>query len=406
MTKMRRAVQGAFLALTLSAVFGLRANAESWCPFGGVEALYTYIEEGNLVCSLGLSNFYALAALLVSVVLVRRAFCGYVCPIGTISEWLRWLGRRLRLPAARIRADADAVLSLAKYAVLAAIVYFTWRTGELMFRGCCPAYALLGRNGADITAWAYVAAGAVAAASLVVSMPFCRWFCPLGAVVNPLSRFGLTRVRRRKASCLACGRCARACPMAIPVDCMAEVTHARCLSCMTCIDACDATKSQALGWGPPRRLGRAWPRWAAVGVVLACAGVAAAAAHWAPWPSFVKSRGTPPQQVAYVELQVRELTCRGRANLLVGFLERDDLFEIPGPSAKAAGYYRLEAWPSPGIAKVRVYYDPASADADTIRRAITEPYFHAATDRWWMPPFAIEGYSPLGLDDGTAQPGG
>lgn len=42
MTITRRIVQFAFLAITLAAVFPLGANAEAWCRFGGVEAIYTY----------------------------------------------------------------------------------------------------------------------------------------------------------------------------------------------------------------------------------------------------------------------------------------------------------------------------------------------------------------------------
>ena len=90
----RRTVQFTFLALTLSGVFLFGANCERWCPFGGVEALHAYLTEGTMVCSLGTSNFFILGGVLAMTVLLRRAFCGYVCPIGTLSEWLNSLGRR------------------------------------------------------------------------------------------------------------------------------------------------------------------------------------------------------------------------------------------------------------------------------------------------------------------------
>ena len=95
MKNARRTVQAGLLALTLMGVFLLGSNAESWCPFGGVEAIYTYATEGNLLCSLGISNFYILAAVILTVLLLRRAFCGYVCPIGTISEWLGVIAGRI-----------------------------------------------------------------------------------------------------------------------------------------------------------------------------------------------------------------------------------------------------------------------------------------------------------------------
>lgn len=397
MKKTRRSVQAAFLAVTLLGVFYFRAHAESWCPLGGVEALGTYLREGNLPCSLAVSNFYVLGAILLAVVLLRRAACAYLCPIGAISEWTSaaagWLGLRAR----RVSGMLDRALSAGKYLILAAILAATWQAGELVFRGYCPWYALLGRHGEDITFWAYVVLGVIVLMSAVVTMPFCRWFCPLAAVFNPFSQFGLTRIRRDRENCSACGRCTASCPMAIPVAKLDQVTAARCLACMNCIDACPQASRRTLSWGPPRFLGRAWPRAVLPGLLVACLGVGVAAAYLAPLPSFRKSRGETPARVAGVRLTVRELTCRGRANLLVGFLERDDLDRIPGPTSDRPGYYVLEAWPDPTAATVRIRYDPACADEDLIKRAITEPYFDAVASRWWMSPFRIDGYTPHGL---------
>jgi hypothetical protein len=167
---------------------------------------------------------------------------------------------------------------------------------------------------------------------------------------------------------------------------------------MNCIETCPKDEQQAILWGPPSWLGRAWPRATVIVVLLFCGGVAVAATYLAPLPSFVKSRGMQPDQVATVELRIQGLTCRGRANLLVGFLERDDTYQIPGSFADAPDYFRLEAWPDPNIAIVRVSYDPKHANEESIKRAIVEPYYDMGTDRWWMSPFAIEGYSPPHLD--------
>ena len=44
----------------------------------------------------------------------------------------------------------DAVLSSLKYLVLALLLFLTWRTGEFVFRGYDPCYALISRHGEDI----------------------------------------------------------------------------------------------------------------------------------------------------------------------------------------------------------------------------------------------------------------
>ncbi|MDZ7618237.1 MAG: 4Fe-4S binding protein [Patescibacteria group bacterium] len=399
----RRAVQLAFLTLTLAAVFLLGANAELWCPFGGVEALFEYYAEGTMLCSLGISNFYILGVLLVMTLLLRRAFCSHVCPIGTTSEWLGNAGAAMKLPRLRVGGRADWVLGLGKYAVLGLILWFTLSHRELIFRTACPAYALISRHGTDITAWAYVVAGAIALASLMIVLPFCRWFCPLAAVLSPLSRLGLARVKREAASCSDCRRCAVACPMAIPVDRLPEVTAARCTSCLNCVEACPKSGEGVLHWGPPRWMGGAWSQAVLLGVLFACLGVAAAAAYLAPLPSYVKSHGAPPAETAAVELRVSELNCRGRANLLFWFLERDDLFQLGSSVPGETGYFKLEAWPGPGWARVRVTFDPAAADASAVRSAITEPYFNLRGDaietRWMTSPFGVEGYDPLAPPD-------
>jgi hypothetical protein len=394
----RRTVQAGMLALTVASVLLLGSNAESWCPFGGVESFHTYAMEGNLVCSLGVSNFYALGAVMLTVLVLRRAFCGYICLIGAISEWLGVIAGRLGVRGIRVPKAWDRGLSLGKYAVLAIILAATWQLGELAFRGYCPAYALLSRHGTDITFWAYVVAGAIVVASLFITMPFCRWFCPLAAVVNPLSRFGLARIKRDGAVCTRCGQCAAACPMAIPVDQLPQVTTSRCLACMNCMEACPCEKQHAIFWGPPHWLGRAWPRATVIVVLLLCGAAAAAAAYLAPLPSFVKSRGMQPDRVASVALRIQGLSCRGRANLLVGFLERDDMYQIPGSASGVPGFYRLEAWTDPATATARISYDPKCADEETIKRALVEPYYDAKGNRWWMPPFMIEGYSLPGLE--------
>ncbi|MHC4695210.1 MAG: 4Fe-4S binding protein [Planctomycetota bacterium] len=384
----RRVVQFGFLALTVVGVFVVRGNAERWCPFGGVEALYTYATEGNLTCSLAVSNFYILGGVLIMTLLLRRAFCGYMCPIGTISDWLQrgtaWLGAG----PIGVPRRVDRGLSTLKYVVLAIILYFTYRTSELVFRGYDPCYALISRHGEDITFWAYAIAGAVVIGSLILTVPFCRWLCPLAAVLNPFSRFGLTRVKRNQSVCQDCSHCAAACPVAIPVDTVEQVTTARCLSCMSCVDACSAHGEGAVTWGPPRWMGQRWSKAALVGILLSCTTAAVATNHLFPLPSFLKTRGEAPAATATVELGIEGLTCRGKGTLLMYLLERDDAFELEG-------YLKLEAWPGPGAARTRITHDPSVCDEAAIKRAITEPYYDEVASVWRFSPFEIKGYDPL-----------
>jgi len=391
--KTRRVVQGFFLAMVLAGVFVWGANCERWCPFGGVEAIYTYATEGNMLCSLGVSNFFILGGVLSATLLVRRAFCGYMCPIGAISEWTHSAGKRLRLPTVKVPRWLDRGLSWLKYALLAVVLVLTYRAGELIFRGFDPCYALIGRHGEDITYWAYVVSGVILLVSLLVMLPFCRWFCPLAAVLNPFSRFSWTRVQRDPHQCSDCGQCAQRCPMAIDVDQADQVTASRCIACLECVDACPSSKSRAksLFWGPRLPRARRWPQSVLVAILMLCTMAAVTASYLMPFPSFVKSRGERPAETAVVELKVNDLTCRGRANLFTYFLERQDIDAVPG-------YLHVAAWPGPGWARVKVTYDPTRTDEMAIKQAITNPIFEPENNYVRSSPFEIEGYDPLDIE--------
>ena len=117
-----------------------------------------------------------------------------------------------------------------------------------------------------------------------------------------------------------------------------------------------AATAQRWKWGPVDWLGRRWSQAALVALLLACTAGAVSAACLFPLPSYVKSRpGPPPERTASVLLKIENVTCRGRANLLFWYLDRDDMDRI-------AGWFQVEAWPGPGAADVRVTYDPGRTD--------------------------------------------
>ncbi len=386
----RRIIQFSLLLLAVAGVFVVKGDAERWCPLGGVEALYGYLTEGNMICSLGVSNLYILAGVLLPVLIVRRAFCGYLCPIGTLSEWLHAGARRLGFRAVHLPYRLDRGLAALKYAVLGVILWLTWRAGELIFRGFDPCYALLSRHGEDITLWAYVVSAAIIAGSLIVTVPFCRWLCPLAAVFAPFSRVGFGRIKRDESACVRCGECSTACPMGILVDRLEQVTASRCVSCLDCVQVCPTTRTGGLVWGPPRSIGGRWPQAVLIAITLFGVTAAVAATYVRPVPSFVKTRGQADAPTATVELRINGLTCRGRATLLTYYLERDDVYKLPG-------YLKLEAWPAAGPARVRITYESGFTDEMAIKEAIAEPYYDAAAGVWRPSPFEIEGYDPFGL---------
>ena len=149
-------------------------------------------------------------------------------------------------------------------------------------------------------------------------------------------------------------------------------------------------------------IARSWSQPVLVALLLLCMVGAVSAAYLFPLPSFIKTRGSEPPHIATLDLELEELTCRGRANLLVWFLERDDL----GPPLR---FFRLEAWPGLGWSAVRIRFDPTESSAEFLKRAITEPYFaldaEPGSGAWRESPFRIRGYDPLAVSAAAVDAG-
>ncbi len=63
-------------------------NPEAYCPFGGLEALATYLQRGSLPCSMTTMQILMGILLAAVVIFLSKLFCAYLCPIGTVEDLL------------------------------------------------------------------------------------------------------------------------------------------------------------------------------------------------------------------------------------------------------------------------------------------------------------------------------
>jgi polyferredoxin len=280
----------------------------------------------------------------------------------------------------------DTLLSMLKYIIAAVILYLTWKTGELVFRAVDPCYALLSRHGEDITIWAYIISVVLIALSLFISLPFCRWLCPLAAILNLPAIFSRFRIVRNKETCIQCGKCAKNCPMAIPVHQNIGESMERCLACTECVGRCPQNS------GVVKTLRSSLSQRTVVAVLLSCLFSAVLVYAMFPLASFTKVRGDRPERTESVTLKVDHLTCRGTANRLWFYLDRDDVYALPG-------YLFVEVWADPKTGTVRITFDPSQISREDICRAITEPYINFADamspGQIMFSPFIVHGYDPM-----------
>jgi polyferredoxin len=275
--RMKRAVQVLFFCMVffivLSHYLGRQGVDLGWparmsfhalCPFGAVETAGRLLLQGRFIPKTHQSNLWLFAGVSVSTLLFGAMFCGYLCPLGSVQEWVGSLGRKLlgrrynRFPSGRL----DRLLGYLRYGMFILIVVQTTRAVNLVFSRFDPYYALFHFWMGDVFLSGMLVLAGVMLLSLFVERPWCRWLCPFGALLGIIQRFAPWKVSRNREACTSCGHCSRACPMRIAVHLETRVSHARCNRCGSCIDACPRAGALALSL---RRGGRhPLRRWAAV----------------------------------------------------------------------------------------------------------------------------------------------
>ena len=265
------------------------AGVEGWLPIEGLMQFKYVIASGELP-RLHPAAFFLFTAFAMSSLLFRKAFCGWLCPVGTISEWLWKLGRRvfsrnfsfpnwLDYP---LRSLKYAFLSFFAYAVVimsaAAIADFVASPyGIVVDVRMLNFFRFMGTTTAFVL-------GILVVASLLVRNFWCRYLCPYGALMGLISLFSPLRIRRNESACIDCAKCAKACPSALPVDKLVQIRSAECIGCLECVAVCPAENALALnliGSTGARRRISSWQVAAGVGIIFfGLVGYAKLTDHW------------------------------------------------------------------------------------------------------------------------------
>lgn len=228
------------------------AGVEAFLPISALVGLKQLLSFGvyDTVHPAGLTIF--LAAIFMSA-LFKKSFCGYICPVGFVSERLSSVGFGLSVP----RFLHYPLLSI-KYILLAFFFYLIFYSLDSHsaaafirspYNKIADAKMMLFFMPPSFTASAVI--GVIILLTLLFKNFWCRYLCPYGALLGLFSLLSPFKIKRSTHDCISCGACSKACPMDIDVKKKGTVFAPECIGCMNCIKARYSDKCLSNGFSRP-----------------------------------------------------------------------------------------------------------------------------------------------------------
>ncbi len=176
-------------------------------------------------------------------ILGKRFYCSWICGCGglanTAGEPFRHLSDKSPRAWKIEKMSIHSVLFVALVAT--AVVWVNWAIGKQH-----PAFS---RFAFQVQDWYGFAIGGLWAGVFGVGLyplmgtrVWCRFGCPMAAVLGLVQKFGRFRITVKKDMCISCGNCSTYCEMGIDVRQYAmantDVKRAACVGCGMCAHMC------------------------------------------------------------------------------------------------------------------------------------------------------------------------
>lgn len=197
---------------------------------------------------------------LAATLFMGRVFCGFVCPLGALNQFVGWISRRAKSKEkreARLAANAPRPAPRLKYLVLAflltAAAFGSLQTGlidplPLLHRSVNLTLAVALDPGVlspepRVYESAWLIGGillAILGLNAFTPRFFCRYLCPLGALLAVSARFAPWKIGKKsehlKTGCGGCTMCEEYCEGGCRPS--GEILTGECVMCLNCLDRC------------------------------------------------------------------------------------------------------------------------------------------------------------------------
>jgi polyferredoxin len=252
-------------------------------PIGHFTSFFAWLRGGGWDELLPAGLVIIMMALLISL-LFKRAFCGWICPVGTVWEACASAGRRLMGTNIRVPRWLDlagrsfryllAALFLAGLMAVPVQEAVAFRSLPYMWIADLKILSLMAEP-----MWLLVA-GLAAVLSVLFGPVWCRYLCPLGGLYSAVGIASPCAIERDSETCIMCERCSTSCHAFVEPHKTRRVWAPECDGCMDCAKVCPVE-----GCLEPKVLGRAtvkpwlWPVLVVV-IWLSVFGIAKISGNW------------------------------------------------------------------------------------------------------------------------------
>jgi polyferredoxin len=221
-------------------------SVDAFLPIGGLMAFKYFLFTGHAE-PVHPSGFIMFTAILGVSLVMKKGFCGWICPVGTLSQYAWMAGEKMFGKNFRIESFTDIALRSIKYLLLGVFLFLigiAMKPTMMVLFFIADYYKIVDvrmlkffTEMTTLTVWVLIALFAL---SLLYKNFWCRYLCPYGALLGLLSRLSPFKVRRNDEKCIHCHTCTEHCPSLIDVENKSIVKSEECFGCLTCVSRCPA----------------------------------------------------------------------------------------------------------------------------------------------------------------------
>jgi len=232
----------------------------------------------------GIFPLLALGVILLTAVLLGRTLCAWACPFGFVEDLLSYIPKKKVRP----QRQTDASLRQMRLYIILATVLISAIVGirrlQRSSTGIVEAFGPFANNsfapidpaatlfsflphffaniliflppsyeklyqlgGWPVLIWIRLAFFAIIVlVSIYVPRAWCRYFCPLGAILGYCGKYGLLTLKRNPIRCPKgeCDNCMKVCPMGVRIldtgtgEELEKIRDDNCILCLECVNDC------------------------------------------------------------------------------------------------------------------------------------------------------------------------